>query len=374
MRVQTRRVTLVDAGSALVAVAGCVLLGVAGLAGWQWSAAMAALLAIRRAAPVAMLVLVAVVSGVHVLLSQSFMFPGDLVSLVAVHAVAAHAPGRLRHAGLLLGAAGAVLVVGHALHEHRPGAALPAVLIVATALAAWSTGLMQRQQRIAVRHAEHRRRLAELDSATRAQLAVHEERTRISQEMHDIIAHSLASIIAQAEGGRVAARADALVAGPLFDRIAGIGREALSDVKRLLTVVDHDAHDRHAKGLRELPELLASVAAAGLDVTTSVEGRAHSLAPGMDLAVYRVIQECLTNVLKHSPRPQAQLHMGWTSTLLTVSVTSPAAERHPMVEGRGLSGIRQRCALFTGECAVTGDAGLFTVTTTWPLAPQGAAS
>ncbi|MFY1701244.1 sensor histidine kinase [Micromonospora sp. WMMA1923] len=309
MPVETRRILTADSLTALVVVAGCLLLGLAGLQEWYWSAAIATLLAIRRTAPVVMLGLVGLVSGVHVLASHSFMFPGDLVSLVAVYNVAAH----------------------------------------------------------------RRRRLAEQDSAMRAQLAVHEERTRISQEMHDIIAHSLASIIAQAEGGRVAARADAQVAGPLSDRIAGIGRETLTDVKRLLTVVDSDDHDRPAKGLRELPELLANVADAGLDVQLSTEGPPQSLGPGMDLAVYRVIQECLTNVLKHSPRPQARLRLGWAPALLTVSVTSPLdpADHHPMVEGRGLSGIRQRCSLFHGDCAVSTGSSL-TVTTTWPLPPQGA--
>lgn len=361
----------VDSIIALVVVVGCLLLGLAGLAEWYWSAGIAVLLTVRRAAPVTMLAVVTVISGAHVVVSHSFMFPGDVVSLVAVHAVAAYAPSRLRHAGLLLGAAGTAVVVGQALHERRLGTALPAVLIVATALAAWSTGLMQRQQQTAVLHAERRQRLAEQDSAMRAQLAVHEERTRISREMHDIIAHSLASIIAQAEGGRVAARTDALVAGPLFDRIAGIGREALTDVKRLLNVVDRDEQDWHAKGLCELPDLLASVGAAGLDVTVAADGPEQALAPGMDLAVYRVIQECLTNVLKHCPRPQARLRLSWTSSVLTVSVTSPLAEADvPMVEGRGLSGVRQRCALFNGDCVVSTGTGL-TVTTTWPLAQQG---
>lgn len=206
----------------------------------------------------------------------------------------------------------------------------------------------------------------------RAQLAVHEERTRISREMHDIIAHSLASIIAQAEGGRVAARADAVVAGPLFDRIAGTGREALADVKRLLTVVDRDDDDLDAKGLRELPALLTSVASAGLQTTVTTDGAEQPLGPGTDLAVYRVIQESLTNVIKHAPRQQAHLYMRWRPRLLTVTVTSPLTgqDSSVLVEGQGLSGIRQRCTLFNGTCAITADAE-FTVTTTWPLAQEG---
>lgn len=373
MRAETSRAATVDAGVALAVVVGCLLLGLAGLPDWYWSAAVAVPLAVRRVAPLTMLALVAVVSGTHVLVEQSFLFPGDLVDLVAIHAVAAYAPERVRHVGLLLGTAGALVVAGYALHDRRPGAGLPAVLIVATSLAAWSTGLMQRQQRSAVDQAERRRQLAEQDSAMRAQLAVHEERTRISREMHDIIAHSLASIIAQAEGGRVAARADAVVAGPLFDRIAGTGRDALADVKRLLTAVDRD-DDLDAKGLRELPALLTSVAAAGLEVTVTTDGTEQPLGPGMDLAVYRVIQESLTNVIKHAPRQRARLRMGWTPALLTVTVTSPLSARQAggPVEGRGLSGIRQRCALFNGECTVTAGAEL-AVTTTWPLGRKGGA-
>ncbi|WP_018254061.1 sensor histidine kinase [Salinispora mooreana] len=372
MPVETKQTLAVDAGIALTAVAGCLLLGLAGLPDWYWSAAVAVPLAIRRVAPLTMLALVAVISGTHVLVVHRFLFPGDLVGLVAIHAVAAYAADRLRHAGLLLGAAGALVVAGYALHDRRLGAMLPGVLIAATSLAAWSTGLMQRQQRSAVDHAERRRRLAEQDSSMRAQLAVHEERTRISREMHDIIAHSLASIIAQAEGGRVAARADAVVAGPLFDRIAGTGREALADVKRLLTVVDRDDDDLDAKGLRELPALLTSVASAGLQTTVTTDGAEQPLGPGTDLAVYRVIQESLTNVIKHAPRQQAHLYMRWRPRLLTVTVTSPLTgqDSSVLVEGQGLSGIRQRCTLFNGTCAITADAE-FTVTTTWPLAQEG---
>ncbi|MBQ1075826.1 two-component sensor histidine kinase [Micromonospora sp. C31] len=371
MRTETKQTLAVDAGLALAVVVGCLLLGLAGLPDWYWSALVAVPLAIRRVAPLTMLALVAVISGTHLLVAHSFLFPGDLVGLVAIHAVAAYATDRLRHAGLLLGAAGALVVAGYALHDRRLGAGLPGVLIMATSLAAWSTGLMQRQQRSAVDHAERRRRLAEQDSAMRAQLAVHEERSRISREMHDIIAHSLASIIAQAEGGRVAARADAVVAGPLFDRIAGTGREALADVKRLLTAVDRD-DDLDAKGLRELPALLTSVAAAGLRVTVTRDGSEQPLGPGMDLAVYRVIQESLTNVIKHAPRQQAHLRMCWTPEVLTVTVTSPSVGPggSAPVEGRGVSGIRQRCSLFNGACTLTAGSE-FAVTTTWPLVQGG---
>lgn len=362
----------IDALVAAAVVTGCLLLGLAGLSEWYWSAAVAVPLLLRRSAPRCFLALVAGVSGLHLLASHSFMFPGDLVALVAVHAAAAHAPGRARHAGLLLGAAGALVVAAQALQDQRLGSALPAVLIVASTMAAWSIGLMQRQQRSAVLDAEHRRRLAEQDSAMRAQLAVHEERTRISQEMHDIIAHSLASIIAQAEGGRVAARADARIAGPVFDRIAGLGRQALTDVKRLLTVVDRD-DEWHDDGLERLPVLLAGVTEAGLDVTVESSGAPQPLAAGMDLAVYRVIQESLTNVLKHAPARRACLRMQWTPALLTVTVSSPlpGGRGAGLVEGRGLSGIRQRCSLFNGDCTVTATTDL-TVTTTWPLTPEGA--
>lgn len=365
-----------DGGLALAAVAACLLLGLAGLPEWYWSVVIAVSLVIRRRAPLAFLVVATAISAAHVLVSHSLMFPGDMVPLAAVHAMAAYAPDRQRHAGLLLGAVGGALVAVQTWSEGwRLGAvALPAVLIVATTLAAWSTGLMQRQQRVAVRDAEHRRRLAEQDSALRAQLAVHEERTRISREMHDIIAHSLASIIAQAEGGRAAARTGTFAAGPLFDRIARIGRSSLTDVKRLLAVVDRDDADGFAQGLGSLPELLAGVRAAGLDVTVDIEGKGEPLAPGMDLAVYRVVQESLTNVLKHAPAPAARLTMRWTPAALAVEVASPLPDgaRATPVEGRGLNGIRQRCSLFSGACAISTDGGELTIATTWPLSQEGA--
>ncbi|WP_239174395.1 sensor histidine kinase [Actinoplanes cyaneus] len=366
-----RRTLLVDTVIAGAAVMVCLLFGLAGLAEWYWSALLSVVLVIRRSAPLVFLALVAVLSGVHLVQSGSFAFPGDLVDLVAVHAVAGYGPARSRHLGLLLGVAGSLMVTARALHDGLLSAAtLPAALIVAATLAAWSTGLMQRRQRADVIEADHRRRLAEQDSAMRARLATIEERTRISQEMHDIIAHSLASVIAQAEGGRVAARADAVVAGPLFDRIAQIGREALNDVKRLLNSIDCDSPGDFARGLRELPDLLAGVSAAGLDVTLDVSGPEQPLASGMDLAVYRVIQESLTNVLKHATQRRARLSLVWTPARLEVTVTSPPAAPGAEVprEGRGLSGIRQRCSLFNGDCEIAAGE-TFSVVTRWPLTP-----
>jgi signal transduction histidine kinase len=367
-----RRVLAVDAVIAAATVAVCLLLGAAGVAEWYWSASIALPLILRRSAPMAFLALVVTCSGTHLVLTGSFTFPGDLIDLIAVHAVAGYGPARLRHVGLLLGLAGSAAVMVRALNERQPAAAmLPAALIVAATLAAWSTGLMQRQQRAAVLDAEHRRGLAEQDSAMRARLATIEERSRISQEMHDIIAHSLASVIAQAEGGRVAARTDAAVAGPLFDRIASIGREALNDVKRLLNSIDGDPHDGFAHGLRELPGLLAGVSATGVDVTVEAAGAEHPLAAGMDLAVYRVIQESLTNVLKHAPRHRAELRLTWSASVLEVAVISPlnGFDGGRPREGRGLSGIRQRCSLFNGVCEISTGRN-FSVVTRWPLTRQ----
>lgn len=373
MTVDDRRTWIVDLATALTAIAACVLLGLAGQRDWYWSAAIAATLALRRHRPLWFVGLAAGLSGLHLALRSGFLFPGDLVWVVAIRTISAYAPGRYRHVGLAIGAAGIAVVAGQLLNGYAvDDLVLPGVLVAATTLAAWSTGLIRRQQRTAVHEAENRRRLAERDSALRAQLAVHEERTRISREMHDIIAHSLSSIIAQAEGGRVAARADAAVAGPLFDHISRSGREALGDVKRLLTVIGRDDRDEPAVGLRDLPALLEGVAAAGLEVRVETTGCPRQLAAGMDLAVYRVIQESLTNVLKHAPRRPAELIMAWSPRMLTVTVANPLPaelqSREP-VEGRGLSGIRQRCSLFDGDCVIRATARL-TVTTTWPCPPE----
>ena len=370
MRGWNRRRWTVDALVTVAVLAVCLLSAPAGLAEWYWSAGIALPLVLRRCAPIVFLVLVAALSGVHLGLSGSFAFPGDLVDLLAVHAVAAYGPARLRHAGLLVALAAGAVVLARSVHDGLwPAAALPVALIVAATLAAWSTGLRQRQQRIAVLDADHRRHLAEQDSAMRARLAAIEERARISREMHDIIAHSLVSVIAQAEGGRVAARADAVVAGPLFDRIAAIGREALADVKRLLNTIDGDQHDELGKGLRDMPRLVADACAAGLDLRYEPAGTERPLAAGMDFAVYRVVQESLTNVLKHAPQPRAVLRLTWTPSALEVVVTSPGPFAGQPEPGRGLSGIRQRCSLFDADCEITGGPE-FNVVTRWPLARQ----
>lgn len=364
-----------DLLGAVAVVALCVLLGLLGQPDWLWSAALGCTLALRRSSPGAFAALAGAVWGAHSAVVGGLLLPGGLVLLVAVHGLAARGPAVARRAGAAVGTAGALAVLAAA----RTGTSwseklLFGGLVVAAALAAWSAGLVRRQRATALRHAQERAAFLERDTARAAQIAVHDERVRISREMHDVIAHSLASVVTQAEGGRMAARHSPELAGPLFDQIAATGRQALGDVKTLLHAVDDGAGDtRPAPTLRDLPDLVERARASGLVLAHHTTGTARDVPQALGLAVYRVVQESITNVLRHAPGSAAVLTVEWEPTVLRVAtsntVTGPSAR--PSGTGRGLVGIEQRCAVFGAALSIeTGD-GAFTVTSSWPLTASG---
>jgi signal transduction histidine kinase len=205
----------------------------------------------------------------------------------------------------------------------------------------------------------------------RTLLAVMEERARIARELHDVVAHHMSVISVQAGLAGYVFTSDPSTARSSLENIASTNREALGELRRLLAVlrpVQHDETFNPAPGLDELPELTERVG-ADLQIT----GTARSLPPGLELCAYRVIQEALTNALKHAREAHAQVTVDYGPTALVVRVVNDGPVVHRKVEasGHGLIGMRERARLYHGTLhAGYRLAGGFEVELTLPIPEQ----
>lgn len=238
--------------------------------------------------------------------------------------------------------------------------ALPWVIVaIAVCASAALTWVALRARR---RLAEHREAANERSSADRA-LAAADERARIAREMHDVVAHTLAVVVAQSDGGRFAAQKDPAAATRALEVIGDVSRAALADMRGLLGVLretDSSAAMGPQPTLADIPALIASVRDGGLDVSHVTTGTPRPLPIGAGLAVYRIVQEALTNVLKHAgPSATAYVHLEWLPAAIGVKVSDDgrgaAAPRDG--GGTGVEGMRERAMIFGGTLAAGPQAG-----------------
>lgn len=213
--------------------------------------------------------------------------------------------------------------------------------------------------------------------AARAELATVSERNRIARELHDIVAHSLTVVIAQADGGRYAGRKDPDKAIEALDTIAARGRSALTQMRELLSVLHDDAPSPRSTtvtpGVAGVPDLVEDAKRNGVQVELHVTGEPHQLDEVRDLSVYRIVQESLTNVLKHAGSVPAQVRLEWEPVQVTISVDNAPGDEQIEGSGRGLTGIRQRVAIHGGEATWGASAvypGGWNVTATVPFAKE----
>ncbi|MET9763255.1 histidine kinase [Streptomyces sp. NPDC006372] len=217
-------------------------------------------------------------------------------------------------------------------------------------------GVTVRTRRNYTEALEDRARRLEIERDQQAQLATAAERARIAREMHDIIGHNLSVITGLADGGRYAAGKSPERAAQALDAIATTSRQALTELRRLLDVMREEEQDQAARspqpGLTDLGPLLDGVRSAGLPVHTTVHGD-PTLPPGRQLTVYRVIQEALTNTLKHGgPDATAEIELSYEDKgAVTATITDTgngSRTDHTARGGRGLPGMRERTALYGG--------------------------
>ena len=331
-------------------------IGSEAIAGPSWLLALlpllvGAALVLRRRSP--LLMWLAIWAGIAVmsLLADNSLrgFTWDFVLFAAAYSLGAHASLRHAVAGLVLTAPVVAVIsrngeLGLAFNSSggKPGVALTLLQLVAF----WLAGVFVHTHRQAVSLAARSEALQR-----QAEHAAAAERARIARELHDIVAHHLSVVVLHAAGARAAGGADSQT----LAEIEHSGRQALTETRRLFGVLrDPDEATGRAPqpGISELPALADSLRATGLDVSLCVDGDHAALPPAVDVSAYRIVQEALTNVLKHAGPARAEVTVGCAGSGVTIEVTddgpgNPAPQE--LTGGQGLAGMRERVAVFGGD-------------------------
>jgi signal transduction histidine kinase len=322
------------------------------------SVLLAGLVLFRRKHPAAGLAIaVAVAVAETWVLSPKAATGAIVVILVLLYTLAAYRPRRISLCGLFLCLAGLSAVVIWYPERLSLDSIFAWLFFGVPMVSCWIFGDSVAYRRAHNAWLEERARQAEAERDARAQLAAAAERSRIAREMHDIIAHNLAVIVGLADGGLYAAARSPQRSSQALGAIASTGREALSELRRLLGVLTENDNDRAADlapqpGLTDLDALLDRVRSAGLPVRAVMQGDPGGLSEGQQLTVYRIVQEALTNTLKHAgPAATAEVILGYADGAVDVQVTDTglgAAAGSPDGSGQGLHGMRERAAVYDG--------------------------
>ncbi len=369
----------------VVAVAAIVALGAGhamagrGSAGSAiFSVALALPLLWRRRFPVAVFAALACIALVQ--WAFGVVAFGDVALLAGLYTVAATQPRRTTLA------AAAVLELGVLLAAARWAAGGEAVRVFiglsAMATAAGLLGTSTRNRQALLASLEERAARLELERDQQGRLAAAAERARIAREMHDIVAHNLTVMIALADGASYAVHDEPEHAESAMRTASRTGRQALTEMRRLLGVLGADrdpaalGERAPQPGLARLDDLLAQVRAAGLQVTYEAAGTPLTALPeGLQLAVFRIVQEALTNTLKHAgPDAGARLSVVHGPGRLVVEVSDTGQATGPVgTGGRGVRGMRERAAVYDGalDAGPAPDGG-WRVRLDVPLAPVAA--
>jgi signal transduction histidine kinase len=294
--------------------------------------------------------------------------------LVAVYSVAAYGSGWVPLAGLAAAELGAAAV------QLTPGR-VQGLTVVVNGLVIGASWLLGHFVGVGRANTARLEQTAELERA-RAELArraVIEERLRLARELHDVVAHAISVIAVQSGVGAHVAQTQPEEAAKALAAIEATSRAALTELRRLLGVLRQEGEPQGSlapvPGLADLDALLAEVAKAGLGVRVRVEGTPSPLPAGVDLSAYRIVQEALTNVVKHAGPARAQVTIGYRDQEVTVEVTddgrgvaAPTGDG-PARVGHGLIGMRERVAAFGGDLKVgPRPGGGFRVAARLPLA------
>jgi signal transduction histidine kinase len=318
-------------------------------------------LTLRRVRPSLSFALVAGAMAVQVVLTDLPVW-GQVAMPVAVYSVAAYGPRS--HARVAFAVALVAGVVGPADWLVAGGLATSIATAVALVtltellvVAPWAIGSLARTRRAYVAGLIDRSRRLEVEAAQRAELATVDERARIAREMHDVVAHGLSVMIVQADGASYAVRRDPASAAGALEAIAATGRESLAEMRRMLGLLRSDdvTGSLPQPGLADLSVLLEQSQATGMVLSADIEDPLPSLGPGVELTVYRIVQEGLTNVRKHAgPQPRVSITVchGQARGAPSVQVEVTDDGRGPSAvdpDGHGLTGMRERVAVHGGS-------------------------
>jgi signal transduction histidine kinase len=197
------------------------------------------------------------------------------------------------------------------------------------------------------------------------------ERARIARELHDVVTHGMSVITVQAAYGRLMVGTDAARAGEALTAIETTGRQSLVELRRLLGVLRAGepglVDDEPTPGLADLPRLAERTSHAGVHVDVSVDGEATPVDPGLELSAYRIVQEALTNVVKHASTGSARVTVEHRPDAIVLDIADDGRGGDVRAEGYGIAGMRERAALYGGTFrAGPGPGGGFRVNATLP--------
>lgn len=253
-----------------------------------------------------------------------------------------------------------------------PGADLAEIGYIAVMFVlAWGLGVVIAGRRAYAQQLEVK--TAQLAAAQEelADRAVADERVRIARELHDVVAHAMSVITVRAGVGAHLCESRPAEAAQALGVIERTGREALAELRRMLAVLrDPDARGPRPEpqpGLADVPQLIERAEAAGISVVCTTEATARPLPPGLDLAAYRVIQEALTNVVKHAPGSRVSVTVRYGLTEVDIDVRNPARSVEQATPGQGLRGMAERVALYDGRLDAGLDGEEFRVHARFPL-------
>ncbi|HWE92144.1 MAG TPA: histidine kinase [Pseudonocardiaceae bacterium] len=316
-------------------------------------------LVLRRRYPVGVFAAMCVVASVQWLVG--YLLVADAALLIGLYTVAAQSQ---RRAAL---AAAGVLEIGVGMAVLRwttASQALPLFIFLSGLVAAaFLLGINVRTRRDYLASLEDRAVRAERERDQQAEIAAARERARIAREMHDIVAHNLSVMIALADGAAFAARTGSPDAESAARQVSDTGRQALGEMHRLLGVLrdgDPASPRTPQPGIGQVDDLVAQVRAAGLEATWTVSGTPFPVPSTAELALFRMIQEALTNVLKHARQAtEARVLLRYDAPVIDIRIVddghsgsstgSAGSGREPVHGGHGLIGMRERAAMFGGS-------------------------
>ncbi len=331
-----------------------------------------AALAIRRWSPPLALVL----AWAGAILQMSLGRPptvADLAIFGVLYVTAAYGSARVYWAGFASALVGALVITAY-LFAGPPFAGgglswqtLPlavAILVAASfaLLLSWTAGAL-------VRSALRARSNREAQVRAESEAAAEQERVRIARDMHDVVAHSLAVVIAQADGARYAAGSDPAAATDALETIATTARSALADVRLLLSQLRHSQGEGPQPTLGDLEELYAQVRAAGVELRVDVDPAPVGEPPAaVQLAAYRILQEALTNSLRHGDGGPVSVRLSWHADHVVLVVRNGLRRGvDPRPSGHGLIGMGERASLAGGRLEAAAQDGEFVVSARLPI-------
>ncbi|MFC9971410.1 sensor histidine kinase [Spirillospora sp. NPDC127200] len=326
---------------------------------WSLSAAMLLPLVWRRRWPLATFAIIALACLAQ-WLRQIPLVPSDIALLIGLYTVTAYRPFRWGVAALLTALLGAVMESWQqwvSYDAELPWTAIrdPLLFLSVMLSGVWVLGLHMKTRRAYLNSLEERAARLERDRENELQAARATERARIARELHDVVAHNVSVIIVQADGASFAIDTDPGRARKALETISATGRTALAEMRRLLGVLregDEGGGYAPQPGVDQLTELVDQVRGAGLEVTLRATGEPARVSEGRQVTVFRIVQEALTNTLKHGgPSARARVVLDYGDDMIEVRVSDDGRGAAAPDDGRGhgLVGMRERAAVYGGE-------------------------